>query len=461
MTVSFTHLEPPSETTFLRERVARLRGSLEWAGEAIRPRVRERVLAAVELAEQRLALGVDHTIVALAGGTGSGKSSLFNAVTGTDFAIPGVSRPTTAQVSAAAWGAEAGPLLDWLGVEPQRRAQIEAQPPAEGAAPQPHPLRGMVLLDLPDHDSVNRANRGIVDRVVPMADLVVWVVDPQKYADNALHSTYLKAVAENKAPSAVVLNHADRLPQIGRDAVIFDIHRLLEECGIQGVPVLTTSAATGAGVESLRSVLAAVVAKRSVAAEAVRADLVAAGKVVAEALSTGAQPRLPDAAQASAELARAAGVDARAEATGAVAAGRAGSVPPLATLTASAVEAVRGRWIDEATQGLPTQWRKVLTKAVPRARAIADAVNQVLAEVPWEPVEPVKRRWWKPAPKGIVERDRVLEVGRGVVGMVVEQLVTEPTRTVHQAYRALDELATLKETDDLGEPEEPEATSSS
>ena len=68
---------------------------MDWASEAIEPAVRADVMATIERCESRLALGVDHTVVALAGGTGSGKSSLFNALTGTQFAVPGVARPTT------------------------------------------------------------------------------------------------------------------------------------------------------------------------------------------------------------------------------------------------------------------------------------------------------------------------------------------------------------------------------
>ncbi len=50
----------------------------------------------VEHADRRLALSGSATVVALAGATGSGKSSLFNALSGTDLATVGVRRPTTA-----------------------------------------------------------------------------------------------------------------------------------------------------------------------------------------------------------------------------------------------------------------------------------------------------------------------------------------------------------------------------
>ncbi len=66
---------------------------------------------------QRNALAGDHTVIALAGATGSGKSSLFNALAGQELARIGATRPTTSTPSAAVWGDDpAGPLLDWLAV---------------------------------------------------------------------------------------------------------------------------------------------------------------------------------------------------------------------------------------------------------------------------------------------------------------------------------------------------------
>ena len=48
-------------------------------------------------AGERLRLSSSHTVIALAGGTGSGKSTLFNALSGATFSPPGVTRPTTSQ----------------------------------------------------------------------------------------------------------------------------------------------------------------------------------------------------------------------------------------------------------------------------------------------------------------------------------------------------------------------------
>jgi len=437
VSVSFTHLEPPSETTYLRERVARLRASLEWAGDAISPRLREAARKATDRVDERLKLGVDSTIVALAGGTGSGKSSLFNAITRMDFALVGVSRPTTAQPSAATWGSRADPLLDWLGVAPERRLLCEtALDEDEESA-----FRGMVLMDLPDHDSVDRSHRDIVDRLVPMVDLLVWVVDPQKYADNALHSRYLEEVASSGAPSAVVLNQIDRLNRADTDAVMFDIRRLLAEKGIENAPVLLTSVATGAGIDTLRNVLANAVKKRSVAAESVRSLLVATGRDLAKALSKGAEPTLPSVDAFASDLARAAGVDAMAEAADAAASGK-GVVPDLAKITPAAVDSLRREWIDGAAAGLPTPWRKVLDAAIAKPRTIADSVGAALATVDWPEVAQPKGIFRRKA-KGPAVGSRILALGREAVRAAIRLDVVEPTETIHQAYRALDELTNL------------------
>ena len=58
----------------------------------------------VDQADRRLAMSGSATVVALAGATGSGKSSTFNALSGTSLATVGVRRPTTAHAMATSWG---------------------------------------------------------------------------------------------------------------------------------------------------------------------------------------------------------------------------------------------------------------------------------------------------------------------------------------------------------------------
>ena len=58
----------------------------------------------VDQADRRLAMSGSATVVALAGATGSGKSSIFNALSDTTLATVGVRRPTTAHAMASSWG---------------------------------------------------------------------------------------------------------------------------------------------------------------------------------------------------------------------------------------------------------------------------------------------------------------------------------------------------------------------
>ena len=163
-------------------------------------------------------------MVALAGATGSGKSSLFNALSGTDLATVGVRRPTTAHAMAATWGEDAaGDLLDWLKIP--RRHALERDPETAEA------LDGLVLLDLPDHDSTERQHRMEVDRLVQLVDMLIWVVDPQKYADAALHDRYLIPLAQHAGVMMIALNQADRLAPAERERCLADLRRLLASRG--------------------------------------------------------------------------------------------------------------------------------------------------------------------------------------------------------------------------------------
>jgi predicted GTPase len=154
----------------LRDRVDALTASLD-AGEGRLPApVVGHARAVVAHAGERAALSAEHTVVALAGATGSGKSTLFNALVGEELARTGVQRPTTSEGLAAVRGDGAGPLLDWLGV----RSRHEV-----GAAAGSRTAGGLVLLDLPDHDSVVTEHRVRSEHLMERVDLLVWVVDPR------------------------------------------------------------------------------------------------------------------------------------------------------------------------------------------------------------------------------------------------------------------------------------------
>ena len=230
----------------------------------------------VERAGTRLALSRDHTVVALAGSTGSGKSSLFNALARLKLSPVGVRRPTTGAAHACVWGPlePANRLLDWVGVLPRQRFIRESALDADDEAT----LRGLVLLDLPDFDSVERGHRLEVDRLLGLVDQIVWVVDPQKYGDRILHQAYLSQFRSHSDVTIVVLNQADRLSTTDTDVVLTDLKRLLEDDGMSGAPVVATSAKQPGMLAELREALEKTVAARQAALLRLAGDLETVGE---------------------------------------------------------------------------------------------------------------------------------------------------------------------------------------
>lgn len=360
----------------------------------------------VERARQRMALSGEYTVVALAGSTGSGKSSLFNALAGADLAVPGVRRPTTGQPMAAVWPAPtttdtpagaapraeqfgrsatdarsggAHALLDWLDVD---QRHVIDRPPA-GTEPSPGGeavATGLVLLDLPDHDSVETTHRVRAERLYERVDLLVWVVDPQKYADAALHVRYLRPLAAHADVVVLVLNHADRLTPDERDRCLADLARLAAEDGLGAVPVLGTSARTGDGVAELRERLVEAARRRAAATDRVRADvrgaarsvLAACGAAPAPVVERDARARLVD------ELEVAAGIPAVAEAVRRSAVRRAHVAtgwPPTRWLASMRADPLRrlGLGTGRGTPGRPDLSRTSLPPFGPVARSRASS----------------------------------------------------------------------------------------
>lgn len=236
----------------------------------------------VRRAGERLALSGDHTVVALAGATGSGKSSLFNALSGTQWAATGVQRPTTSQAMAVTWGTELPTrLLDWL--EVSRRHLVVAEDSA---------FDNLVLLDLPDHDSTEVDHKVTVDRLVKLVDMLVWVVDPQKYADAALHDGYLKPLRDHAEIMVVVLNQSDRLTPDQRARAMNDLRRLLDTEGLRDTPVMAMSALTGDGVGELRQLLVRTVRDKAMTAKRFAADVSTRAGALASELGSGKVPSL-------------------------------------------------------------------------------------------------------------------------------------------------------------------------
>lgn len=270
----------------LPARVDALDGALAIAEGRLDPELIARARTVLDAVEERLGRTAGVTVAALGGGTGSGKSSLLNAVAGAQVSATGACRPVTrdavALVAQPADGAEE--LLDWLGVQARHRTTTAAD------------LAGLVLLDLPDADSVVEAHRTAHDRLVERADVLVWVVDPLKYAQRLLHEELLGRFHRHGAVTLVVLNRVDELEVGDRDAVLADLRRLLDDGGLPDAQLLATSATTGEGLPELRSALAEHVVRRRSAVERLAADVASAADALAEATAP------PDAHAAPTEL---------------------------------------------------------------------------------------------------------------------------------------------------------------
>jgi len=377
LTVPHGALHGP-QTAALARRVQALDDALVVGGHRLDPPVVARVAATVDGVRERLELGVDQTVVALVGGTGSGKSSLFNAVCGLEFADVGVKRPTTSAITACVWGSDGAPLLDWLGVDDDRRIERESALDGDAEAP----LRGLVLLDLPDHDSVAPEHREVVDAVLPQADLLLWVVDPQKYADDALHTGYLRGLVGHEASMAVVLNQVDTVPEEVRPDLAADVSRLLVEDGLTGVPVHQTSARTGEGIAGLRAMLTEVVGARSLAAQRAGAEVRdAAGLLAGQVADREPGPAALGTHDVVERLAGAAGLAAVAGAVAAVVRGRSVQPPAFGPVQEDAVRLARTAWCETTTGGLPRVWAQDVAARVSDASRLRAAVTDALSRV--------------------------------------------------------------------------------
>ena len=259
---------------------------LDQAVEACRGRLDDEVVdqaaTIVQRAGTRLRLSPEHTVVAIAGATGSGKSSTFNALTGLDLAAVGVRRPTTSWASACIWGGPEGAedLLEWMGIPLRHQTTRDSMLDSGRDA---RDLQGLVLLDLPDHDSTEVSHHLEVQRLIVLADLMIWVLDPQKYADKAVHEGYFKPMASHKDVMIVVLNHIDEVPRDRRQGMVEDVKRLLTLDGLDGVPVIATSARDGDGIAELRKLIAKRVADKKASRSRFRIDVHDAAEKLDEA----------------------------------------------------------------------------------------------------------------------------------------------------------------------------------
>ncbi len=353
-------------------RITRLEEAINAGGDYIDPHVAARARQELRLTKERLQAGLGLTVAALAGGTGSGKSSLFNALTSLEFAEVGDLRPTTQEPSACVWNADAGVLLDMIGVPGERRISHDSILTAGT-----HDLDSLVLIDLPDHDSVNVMHSAEVARILPKVDVLIWVLDPQKYADHLIHESYLAAMRERRDQMIVVLNQIDIVPVSRTQTLVDDVRRLLKKDGLAGVPVFATSAHDLDSLDPIREALRIAVHETEAALGTAIAELESIRSRVCQGV--GESEPIVDGENLAAvneHLVMATGIPAVAESLR-----QAGYSPAKVAIakpeqpSAATVVATRDAWMAHVKAGLPARWQEAIVEAIPEADKLRRALG--------------------------------------------------------------------------------------
>ncbi len=168
------------------------------------------------LSAKELKLKVPVLWCVIAGGTGTGKSSIFNALCGRNLSASGVERPKTK--GAVAYAHVSFPeISDSPCILPTiERIQEDApgRTPTTGIANrivmlthQRRDMQHIVLVDTPDLDSLDHAQKNIAEDITLPADFVIFVASQEKYADQA-PADFLRKVVYRGTPCLLVLNKA-------------------------------------------------------------------------------------------------------------------------------------------------------------------------------------------------------------------------------------------------------------
>jgi energy-coupling factor transporter ATP-binding protein EcfA2 len=164
-------------------------------------------------------------VVLLVGPTGAGKSTIFNTIAGRRASETGVLRPTTRVAVVLVHPDDRAALVDGAlaGVPPEMLRFVEDDTIEPGLA----------LVDAPDIDSLEHANRDLADRLVEAADLCCFVTTATRYADR-VPWTVLSRVQERGLPLLVIVNRMPPDPA-DRTEILADVRRLLADAGMDGL----------------------------------------------------------------------------------------------------------------------------------------------------------------------------------------------------------------------------------
>ncbi len=180
-------------------------------------------------------------LAVLGGSTGSGKSTITNSLVGSNVSPAGVLRPTTrspvliCHPEDQAWfdSADILPSLARL----TGTAPADPPPQAGGNVLRISPTqtmpRGLAIIDAPDIDSIEEANRELATQLLAAADLWLFVTTAVRYAD-AVPWDFLGRARDRGTTLSVIIN---RVPPGAGAKIIPHFQSMLTERGLDNLKV--------------------------------------------------------------------------------------------------------------------------------------------------------------------------------------------------------------------------------
>ena len=222
--------------------IVRLRDGLKGVGFSTDPESKRETEAIIDQINDYILprlKNVDAPLLAVIGGsTGSGKSTLVNALVGRRVSRSGVIRPTTRQPVLVSNPADA----EWFD-SPHVLPGLAREHGDPDQNPEATSLRtvvadsltpGLALLDAPDFDSIDDRNRALATQLLAAADLWIFVTTPARYADQLVWN-FLHDAAGRNLQVIVVLN---KVEEDSGDSVPNDLRRMMDEAQLHDAELI-------------------------------------------------------------------------------------------------------------------------------------------------------------------------------------------------------------------------------